>query len=149
MSTSQRPGIAISATPSSTAARPLPPIAARVRAVAVSSASSRQATAVTSRIAVTGSSATSTNPVTNVPIREPMVPAAESCPTTAPEPSTLRSRARVTAGVTMASAVTGDQRGRADQQHRRDRSGTDQRAEQPHQRAHRQHPQPTRPAAPR
>ena len=62
---------------------------------------------MTSRIAVTGSSATSTNPVANVPTREPTVPAADSCPTIAPEPSTLRSRARVTAGVTMARAVTG------------------------------------------
>src|SRR5690606_39309494 len=69
-------------------------------------ASTRQAAAGTSGIAAPGSSDTSTNPVRNTPASEPTVPAADSPPITAPDPCTRSMRARVTAGVTIASAVT-------------------------------------------
>ncbi len=81
-------------------------IARRSRVAATAPPRARHVAAVTARMAVTGSSATSTNPVRKVPAREPSVPAADSDPTTAPDPSTRCSRARVTAGATIASAVT-------------------------------------------
>ena len=83
-----------------------PATAVRVRTVAVTAASARQAPAVASRITVVGSNDTSTKPVRNTPASDPSVPAADSLPITAPEPSTLERHARVTAGVTIASAVT-------------------------------------------